>query len=552
MNLWGKSILVLFGGALLGLTHQALGEEPMREIHVPQGEQISVDGVEKEDFAEFSRIQLEEGASLELPPFKSVYIRELVAKDGARIRIQKSSSGADGSGGELALDGGRGADGASGERTRVFIEDLKGHLVIESRGGDGGRGHPGRHGRQGLDGKDGRDARTLFLGLIYLGNGEDGRPGENGEDGGDGGDGGRGGDGGIVEVFFVKRTSSSQVVVDVDGGDGGEGGNAGLGGLGGNGGKGGAGIKAGRQGPMGKSGRAGNPGRPGIPGLPGKSYVYQVDIPLYYCLANLNALLVTEELSSADYDLCRGVSNLRVHRGKLWPSSHTDVLVTEEGGELTLAANGKNGKSAPASMGPGMRASDGSSGSSGGRLTVLLNEMPKKMNIWAQGGRGGDGGAGGHGKRGPDGQNGRDGNLFRHATSGTAGGDGGDGVHGSNGGDGGAGGSIRIIYLGDEDSMEALKDRIDVHLEGGLAGSAGLGGFGGRGGQGGKAGKKFWPKDQVFDGADGRRGQDGSRGRDGRRGEDGEIEFLQVQSLNDWIVSEFEEHSKKYFSPLRP
>jgi hypothetical protein len=141
-------------------------------------------------------VVLKDSSSLILPPFSSVIIQRLISEDGARIQILQASSGQD------AEPGSSGGDGA---RVRFFIKEIRGHVILESRGGRGGDGRDGRHGQQGIDGEPGRDARTLIGGFIYLGDGEAGRAGYPGEDGEDGENGGHGGDGGRVSLYFREN-----------------------------------------------------------------------------------------------------------------------------------------------------------------------------------------------------------------------------------------------------------------------------------------------------------------------------------------------------------
>lgn len=258
-------------------------ELPAGLIEVPAGEVLDLS--EWESPPDFEEVILGRDAQIKLPEFHSYRIKKLVAKDGARIEVAHQSSG--GSGVD-SVDGGHGADAI------FFIDHLDGHLLIESRGGDGGHGRDGRHGRQGLIGKKGRDAFKLFF--FMIGDGDDGGAGEPGEDGADGDEGGRGGDGGNVRVYFQTKSSQSNIMIDVAGGQGGMGGRAGLGGLGGPGGPGGRGWRSGSQGPMGVSGKDGRPGRPGEPGRPGTAQVVQVDAALYQCLVQDHLLFDGEEM----------------------------------------------------------------------------------------------------------------------------------------------------------------------------------------------------------------------------------------------------------------
>lgn len=244
---------------------------PAQNFEVPAGEVLEIDDLA--EVGEMGTVKLGENSELQLPSFRSLRIRQLIAKDGARIKLANSSSGQSG---EFSVNGGDGSDG-------VFLFDkVDGHVIIESRGGDGGAGRDGVDGQQGQVGGKGRNG-IWFL-FFYLSEGEDGKPGQDGEPGANGEDGGRGGNGGKVKVFYRTKTPNSQILVDVAAGRGGVGGKAGHGGLGGPGGPGGRGTRPGAQGPMGRAGENGKPGRPGEPGFPGKAEIYQVDADLYRCL----------------------------------------------------------------------------------------------------------------------------------------------------------------------------------------------------------------------------------------------------------------------------
>ncbi len=535
-------VLALYGG---GGVFADEPETTILPIEVPPGVEEKLDASTSGEVLQLDKVVLEEDSSLVIEDFKSIRIRELVAKDGARIRLLQKSSGGDGGAGSRA------GDGAS---ARLFLEDLKGHLLVEARGGDGGRGVDGKNGRQGLDGKDGRRARTLFFGIIYLGNGEDGHTGEPGEDGEAGGDGGDGGNGGTIAVYFNSKSSFANVVVDVDGGAGGMGGRGGRGGLGGDGGRGGAGLEHGKAGLNGRPGRPGVSGKPGKPGKPGRAYVYQPSKALFDCLSHLEARLDIEDLTETDINECRA-HQTPSERSALSISSSTPASVVTEvnENEFHLNADGQSGQSSVDALVPGLTPADASSGASGGFLTIVLRELPVKAVISAQGGRGGDGGRGANGFKGKDGQDGRNANAFRKATRGENAGDGGAAGHGSNGGDGGTGGTVRLVYLIDETSQfdPNWRSRFQIYIHGGDGGRAGEGGAGGRAGKGGKGGIKLWMSKRLANGIDGKKGADGLAGKEGRAGEDGKVEFIEARTYSDWIVDEFVNQTRKYFSARR-
>lgn len=461
-------------------------------------------------------VHLGKDASILFPPFRSIQIERLVSQEGSKIQLIHS-----------------------GGASRFFINQISGHIVLESRGADGIDGRDGRHGRQGQDGERGRNARSLLFGLIWLGDGERGRAGYPGENGEDGESGGNGENGGEITLYYKEKNSDSKILIDVSGGAAGRAGLGGLGGLGGNGGMGGKGWKKGSQGPMGVSGQAGKSGRPGKPGLPGKASIYQLPHHLHQCLMELDARSLFENLQDEDYEFCR----LMVLPGRQDFKSK-DIIVqstqpyeySEENGEIWIGSDGANGKSGVAA----------SSGASGGKMTLFFRSVPEKVFLSARGGNGGNGADGLTGPRGADGKNGKDGGLFHKATPGVDGQDGLNGGHGSDGASGGSGGSIRVIRLLDsgEDDPHWV-DRFSYAIAGGQAGRGGKAAAGGRGGLGGQGGKKFLSSKRE---ADGRPGRDGIAGEDGRDGEDGErgrIEFFEVYSLTDWIIEEFRTETER-------
>lgn len=479
-------------------------------------------------------VVLKDSSALILPPFASVIIRRLVSEDGARIQILQSSSGQD------AEPGSSGGDGA---RVRFFVKEIRGHVILESRGGRGGDGRDGRHGQQGMDGEAGRDARTLIGGWIYLGDGEVGRAGYPGEDGEDGEDGGQGGNGGRVSLYFSEKNADSKILIDVAGGDAGLGGRAGLGGLGGNGGPGGEGIKPGPQGPMGRRGQSGKPGVPGQPGRPGASGIYQVSSPLFECLLLLDILHRENNLHEEDFNRCQSLDRGSevISRMRFDQKSFATRSTSQEDAVLWIQADGKNGKSSSRSRQYGETPPDASSGSSGGEITVFLHEIPHRLFMSARGGNGGHGADGALGKRGRDGAAGRDAQPFRPARPGADGESGGAGGNGSSGGAGGSGGKIKLVLLAPphEGDLSEFTDHWAIDVRSGAGGMPGQGGSGGRGGAGGKGGKAAPPKRPEPDGKPGQVGLNGSAGAAGASGQSGSFEIMTVTSMEKFILDEF-------------
>lgn len=509
-----------------------------KPVYVPHGQvkvlEIPSDGLSPSDIEnietiEIDEIILERDAQIIIPPFKSVIIQNLVAEEGAKVQLAHSDSGGEGA------------------NARFFIKKIKGHVVIESRGGDGRDGRDGRHGRQGRDGEDGRDARTLIFGLIWLGDGETGRPGYPGEDGEDGEDGQDGGLGGRITLYYVEKTDESKIFVDVSGGRAGNPGKPGLGGLGGNGGAGGDGWKDGRQGPMGPRGQAGQPGRPGRPGMPGHAAIYQLNERLYRCLMILDARSSVETLSDDDFDTCREtnetIPSLSVATIKKVPivQSTSDYNVSDVDGLLLISADGMHGRSARDARLAGASAETASSGANGGAMTIFIKDLPARARLTSRGGRGGNGGNGARGLRGGDGRDGRHGGLFRKAQPGENGASGTHGGNGSDGGHGGSGGYIRVVYIvSDAQTYDASwTSRFDVDVSGGIGGDFGVGAEGGEGGLAGRGGKKFLSSKRAADGYPGVKGKHGRDGRNGAHGDDGHIEFFEASSTTDWIIEEF-------------
>jgi len=494
----------------------------------------SMDGISPQDQLVLNEVLIKSDGVLVLPPFASIVIKKLISEDGGRIQIAHSASG---------HDAAPGVDGGHGARVRFFVKTLRGHIILESRGGRGGDGRDGRYGRQGQDGEPGRDARTLIAGLIYLGNGEAGRAGYPGEDGESGERGGSGGDGGRVSLYFSEKSMDSKILIDVAGGDAGIGGRAGIGGLGGNGGPGGEGIKPGAQGPMGKRGQSGKPGMPGQPGRPGTSGIYQVSSEMFECLLILDALHLSGNLTETDYDRCESLdrgSQIVQHK-QIRERPSTAQLALAQDAIVYIQADGKNGKSSSRSRQYGETPPPASSGSAGGAVTVFLTDIPQQLFLSARGGNGGHGANGALGRRGRDGLPGRDAQPFRPARPGAPGEDGGAGGHGSSGGNGGDGGRIKLVLLAPASSadLDELIQNWSLDVSSGSGGRGGEGGEGGRGGAGGRGGKSAPPKLPEPDGKPGLNGERGLRGTAGSAGQFGEVEILSVSSMEAFILEEF-------------
>jgi hypothetical protein len=519
-----------------------MGSAPAESVSIDVhagGEQLVVSS--PDGHLHLDEVTLGEKSTLVVPDVKSLHIRRLIAKDGAKIRLLSVLDGADAP-----------SPGHNGGNARIFLKEISGHVLIEARGGDGANGKYGRDGRQGREGADGRHARTLFFGLIYLGDGEDGGIGEAGQDGEDGGDGGDGGAGGHATVYYKSKADQAAIVVDIDGGKAGRGGTPGVGGLGGNGGAGGQGIEDGAQGALGKSGRAGIPGRPGRPGTPGEAQILQLDGEIFDCLSKLDARAIFEHLDESDYEVCRQTKpvELRTDLRILSAENFQSVQpILRDDGVFLLNADGKDGEDAPFARSLGSTPPDGTSGSRGGHFTIVLRDLPSKAVISARGGKGGRGGDGVNGARGIDGFDGRSANAFRKSTPGVDGQDGGRGGNGSDGGAGGAGGFVRIVYIHENLRDSNWRGIFEIMAQGGDGGAAGRGAAGGRAGAGGKGGATMIKGKKRADGRDGRAGEKGQDGRGGFRGDDGIVEFVEAVSYQAWIVDDFKIQTELYFGP---
>lgn len=218
------------------------------------------------------------------------------------------------------------------------------------------------------------------------------------------------------------------------------------------------------------------------------------------------------------------------------------VLDSGKNGIVYINADGDRGADARPSILPGASPESGTSGSSGGSVTVLIRKMPAQLIISARGGDGGNGADGARGRRGRNGDDGRNAGLFREPKSGGDGEDGGLGGDGSHGGHGGHGGHVRIIYAPQAERPEPnWRSRISVDVSGGQAGMGGQGGDGGLGGRGGQGGKKFWSSKRLSSGRDGQDGRPGREGLPGLPGQFGDAEYFEVQELPLWIMNDLYE-----------
>lgn len=244
-------------------------------------------------------------------------------QSSAEYRIEGGADGEDADDGQKAEDalrgghGGHGGDapdgvdGGHGSTISIVTPEIKGDLILVSRGGDGGRGGRGGNGGNGGVGFSGADARVLynFKGLdnystdmliqigamigvpvvgqvlailqifngLQIGDGFDGYDGGRGGNAGHGGNGGNGGDAGDIKVIFGVKDPKARFFGSARGGLGGVGGPAGIPGKGGPGGLGGkAGGLWSRDGEPGKPGASGDVAFAGEAGRPGKAGRVQI------------------------------------------------------------------------------------------------------------------------------------------------------------------------------------------------------------------------------------------------------------------------------------
>jgi|GEM_PF-4583376 len=220
------------------------------------------------------------------------------------------------------------------------------------------------------------------------------------------------------------------------------------------------------------------------------------------------------------------------------------VIVLDQADEseiISINADGEGGAVAMPAIFWGSTPEAGTSGSSGGQITLIVRRLPKEIRISARGGDGGAGGAGAPGQPGHSGLNGRNGILFHPARNGQDGQDGQDGGDGSPGGNGGNGGSVRIFYVPDspENYDPNWKDHFKVDVSGGRGGRGGPGGDGGRGGRGGKGGRRFLSSKHRPNGKDGQKALPGISGLDGMNGEMGNLEMYEKPTMQDCIVDDY-------------
>ncbi len=209
--------------------------------------------------------------------------------------------------------------------------------------------------------------------------------------------------------------------------------------------------------------------------------------------------------------------------------------------EIFINLDGENGEDAATPFFSGIHPESGSSGSSGGGLSLLIKKLPQKIVISARGGRGRRGAQGRRGERGRNGADGRDARFFQSAQAGEDGHDGGRGGDGSHGGHGGAGGYIRIFYApqNSEDYVESWQQVFDVDVSGGESGQGGEAGLGGFGGYGGRGGKKLFSAERLESGRSGSQCLPGRRGLDGEFGASGRVEFIELEDVSSWIFNEW-------------
>jgi hypothetical protein len=298
---------------------------------------------------------------------------------------------------------------------------------------------------------------------------------------------------------------------------------------------------------MGPKGITGKPGRSANPGKPGEAVIYQIDRNNFRCLFELDLRAYRERLSDADFNECRNNSAPKDLQGSiisvtsavkvLDPDPNTDVSVS-------LSADGQDGKDAVDTHLEATSPPAGAPGAAGGAMTLLVQKIPEKILLSARGGRGGNGARGAMGKRGRDGKAGSPDYVNDAGTPGEDGEMGGTGGSGSEGGAGANGGRIRVVYIRDPLQVwdSDWTSHFDYDVSGGKGGVGGTGGPGGRGGFGGIGGKKADGRHRYPNGRDGANGFQGKQGRDGELGREGQIEFIETESYQNWVVEEFKRY----------
>lgn len=225
--------------------------------------------------------------------------------------------------------------------------------------------------------------------------------------------------------------------------------------------------------------------------------------------------------------------------------SNPNVIVIDEKNQnemIYINMDGSQGRDARPGIISGSTPENATAGSSGGSLTLIVKRLPKKVIISAQGGDGGNGANGVDGRKGYPGREGRKGRLFRSAKPGQDGGNGSDGGDGSHGGSGGFGGKVRIVYVPNKDEGYDWKwqNVFEVDVSGGRGGHEGRPGLGGPGGPGGRGGKKLWSSKRKENGRDGVAGKSGRPGVAGLNGQEGQVEYIEAESLDSWIIEDYE------------
>jgi hypothetical protein len=180
--------------------------------------------------------------------------------------------------------------------------------------------------------------------------------------------------------------------------------------------------------------------------------VFQISPRFFSCLMELEARAVIEELTDADFDSCRNDAEA-AQDFLVQASAINHSVVVDDNGDISITADGMDGVSASPAVAWGASPPSGTSGSSGGSVTLVVRELPSRVVIFARGGRGGDGADGVRGRDGADGENGRQPFIFKRGgsddvgTPGKPGAPGQSGGNGSDGGRGGSGGRIRIVLV---------------------------------------------------------------------------------------------------------
>ena len=108
------------------------------------------------------------------------------------------------------------------------------------------------------------------------------------------------------------------------------------------------------------------------------------------------------------------------------PKPQVIILDEPDRESVWIDASGEVGQNAKSAIAFGGTPQSGTSGASGGHVTLVVRQLPDKVVIDAHGGRGGNGANGARGKYGLPGADGKNAGLFSSATEGQ---DGSDGKH---------------------------------------------------------------------------------------------------------------------------